>query len=306
MDPGWQPYQDPLMGHPAQFNTALASHPQQLASKYGQSSQSQPPVGYTYEAFQTPGTTSKAPSAGSNSKTVSMASSPTATPRTRDYVTDADTTMEDADPYNRAKYPSRPNHNRASSQFMNQAEESSAARRYSPGNVLSPPMSYPTSPGKSQGSYGFPSAPQSASRRSPAKPEYASPPQGFQSPPCELHLDHLFGHPPFANIWAANRAPRLPPLQAGDLSPDQYYPPSASSHMSPGFGPGSRSPRSGSLPSQAPLVPGRGPVPKFQKIQSVQELKPRMNIQPAYRRANPEGGFISVSPQQTSPCGRFD
>ncbi|CAG8143124.1 unnamed protein product [Penicillium nalgiovense] len=203
-----------------------------------------------------------------------MASSPTATPRTRDYVTDADTTMEDADPYNRAKYPSRPNHNRASSQFLNQAEESSAARRYSPGNVLSPPMSYPTSPGKSQGSYGFSSAPQGASRRSPARPEYASPPQGYQSPP-------------------STRAPRLPPLQSGDLSPNQYYPPSASSHMSPGFGPGSRSPRSGSLPSQAPPVPGRGPVPKFQKIQSVQELKPRMNVQPAYRRANPEGGFIS-------------
>ncbi|KAJ5920574.1 hypothetical protein N7516_011432 [Penicillium verrucosum] len=257
MDPGWQPYQDPLMGHPAQFNTALASHPQQLASKYGQPPQSQPPVGYTYETFQTPGTTSKAPSTGSNSKTVSMASSPTATPRTRDYVTDADTTMEDADPYNRAKYPSRPNHNRASSQFLNQAEESSAARRYSPGHVLSPPMSYPTSPGKSQGSYGFPSAPQSASRRSPAKPEYASPPQGYQSPP-------------------SNRAPRLPPFNPATSAQTR-----------------SRSPRSGSLPSQAPLVPGRGPVPKFQKIQSVQELKPRTNIQPAYRRANPEGGFIS-------------
>ncbi|KAJ5788373.1 hypothetical protein N7457_003363 [Penicillium paradoxum] len=274
MDPGWQPYQDPLMGHPSQFNTGLASHPQQLGSKYGQPPQSQPPVGYTYETFQTPGTTSNPPSAGTNSKTVSMASSPTATPRTRDYVTDADTTMEDADPYNRAKYPSRPNHNRASSQFLNQAEESSAARRYSPGNVLSPPMSYPTSPGKSQGSYGFPSAPQSASRRSPAKPEYASPPQAYQSPP-------------------SNRPPRLPPLQSGDLSPDQYYPPSASSHMSPGFGQGSRSPRSGSLPSQTPLIPGRGPVPKFQKIQSVQELHPRTNVQPAYRRANPEGGFIS-------------
>ncbi|CAG8150237.1 unnamed protein product [Penicillium salamii] len=272
MDSGWQPYQDPHLGHPAQFSTALASHPQQTPSKYGQPP-SQPPVGYTYETFQTPGTSSKAPSAGTNSKTVSMASSPAATPRTRDYVTDADTTMEDADPYNRAKYPSRPNHSRASSQYLNQAEESSAARRYSPGNVISPPMSYPTSPGKSQGSYGFPSAPQSASRRSPSKPEYASPPQGFQSPP-------------------SNRAPRLPPLQSGDLSPDQYYPPSASLHMSPGFG-GSRSPRSGSLPSQPPLAAGRGPVPKFRKLQSVQELQPRTNVQPAYRRANPEGGFIS-------------
>lgn len=90
----------------------------------------------------------------------------------------------------------------------------------------------------------------------------------------------------------ANRAPRLPPLQAGDLSPDPYYPSSAYSHMSPSVGPGARSPQSGSLPSQ---VPGRGPVPKFQQIKSVQELHPRVHTQPAYRRANPEGGFISVS-----------
>ncbi|KAF3386521.1 Serine/threonine-protein kinase ppk15 [Penicillium rolfsii] len=275
MDPsGWQPYQDPLMGQPAQFNSGLASHPQQLGTKYGQPpAQTQPPVGYTYETFQTPGTSSKPPSAHPSSKPVSMASSPTATPRTRDYVTDADTTMEDADPYNRAKYPSRPaHHSRASSQFLNQAEESSAARRYSPMNVLSPPMSYPTSPGKHQGPFGSPSAP-GQTRRSPARAaDYSSPPQGYQSPP------------------SANRPPRLPPLQATDLSPDQYYPPSASAHMSPTYGPGSRSPRSGPMPSQ---VPGRGPVPKFQKIKTVQELQPRVHAQPAYRRANPEGGFIS-------------
>lgn len=191
MDPGWQPYQDPLMGRPAQFNTGLASHPPQLGSKYGQPPQSQPPVGYTYETFQTP-TTSKAPSTGPNSKPVSMASSPTATPRTRDYLPDTDTTMEDADPYNRAKYPSRPNHHsRPSSQFLGQAEsESSAARRYSPMNALSSPTgmsSYPTSPGKSQPSYAFSPTGHPQSRRSPtrAAPDYASPPQGYQSPPCE-------------------------------------------------------------------------------------------------------------------------
>lgn len=167
------------MGRPAQLNAGVAGHPQQLPSKYGQPPQSQAPVGYTYETFQTPG---KTPSAGPNSKPVSMASSPTATPRTRDYVTDADTTMEDADPYNRAKY-SRSQHSRASSQFLSQTEESSAARRYSPMNVLSPPMSYPTSPGKPQSAYGY--SPSGQSRRSPARNDYASPPQGYQSPPCE-------------------------------------------------------------------------------------------------------------------------
>ncbi|KAJ5895273.1 hypothetical protein N7495_006964 [Penicillium taxi] len=275
MDPGWQPYQDPLIGRPAQY-TGLTSHP---PAKYSQPQQSQPPVGYTYETFQTPNTNSKPPSTGPHSKPVSMASSPTGAPRNRDYIADIDTNMEDADPFNRAKYLARPNNaNRPSSQFLSQAEESSAARRYSPKNVLSPPMSYPTSPGKSQGSYGFPSSASGQVRRSPVRTaEYSSPPQGFQTPP-------------------SNRAPRLPPLQSTDLSSDQFYPPSASSQMS-GFGSGTRSPRSGSLPSQAPSlppqVPGRGPVPKFQKIKSVQELQPRVHTQPAYRRANPEGGFIS-------------
>lgn len=171
------------MGRPTQFNPGLASHPQQ---KYNQPSQSQAPVGYTYETFQSPGNVAKSPSAGLNSKSVPMSSSPTATPRNRDYVTDADTTMEDADPYNRAKYPSRPNdHSRASSQFLAQAEESSAARRYSPMNVLSPPMSYPTSPGKSQ-AYSFAPTTPGQSRRSPTRTaDYSSPSQGYQSPPCK-------------------------------------------------------------------------------------------------------------------------
>lgn len=40
-------------------------------------------------------------------------------------------------------------------------------------------------------------------------------------------------------------------------------------------------------------------MPKFQKFKSVQELQPRIHAQPAYRRANPEGGFISVSTVST-------
>lgn len=101
MDSQWQPYQDPLMSRPAQF-----SNGQPVAAKYGGQPQQaqQAPVGYTYEAFQTPALTAKPPTLATNSKPVSMASSPTATPRSRDYVTDADTAMEDADPYNRAKY----------------------------------------------------------------------------------------------------------------------------------------------------------------------------------------------------------
>ncbi|KAL5355936.1 kinase-like domain-containing protein [Aspergillus floccosus] len=274
MDSQWQPYQDHMMGgRPVQqFNHA----PPQLPSKYGaQPQQAQPPVGYTYETFQSPAIAPQPPSLGTNSKSVSMASSPAATPRSRDYVTDADTTMEDADPYNRAKYSTKPNqHSRPSSQFFPQ-EESSAARRYSPMNVLSPSMPYnPTSPGKSQPPYAFPPGP-NQSRRSPTRaPNYASPPQQYQSPP------------------AGSRAPRLPPLQSTELGPDRYYPPSAGSQLNTPFAPDARSPPSAAVSSQPPQ-PGRGPIPKFQKIKSVQDLRPRINMQPPYRRANPEGGFIS-------------
>jgi hypothetical protein len=40
---------------------------------------------------------------------------------------------------------------------------------------------------------------------------------------------------------------------------------------------------------------GRGSVPKFTKCNNVAELNPKVNLQPPFRRANPEGGFISVS-----------
>jgi dual specificity protein kinase YAK1 len=196
MDHQWQAYKDPLAGRPAQFNnTGLTSNPnpQQMPSKYGTQPQpSQPPVGYTYETFQTPGITAKPPSAATTSKTVSLASSPTtATPQSRDYVTDADTTMEDADPYNRAKYPTRPNHHsRPSSQYF-PSEGSSAARRYSPMNVLSPTLPYNSSPGKSGNSYGFPPAP-NQSRQSPTRTStYSSPPQPFQSPPCKSLVNQM-------------------------------------------------------------------------------------------------------------------
>lgn len=39
---------------------------------------------------------------------------------------------------------------------------------------------------------------------------------------------------------------------------------------------------------------GRGPVPKFEKVSNTADLQPKINAQPPFRRANPEGGFISV------------
>ena len=187
MDSQWQAYQDYSVGRPAQFGNGLTSQSQQLSSKYSaQPQHAKPPVGYTYETFQTPSTATKPPSVSSNSRPVSMAASPIATPRNRDYGADTDTTMEDADPYNRAKYPTKSNHqSRPSSQYMPQDEAtpSSAARRYSPMNVLSPSAPYNSSPSKSQASYAFPVR-QSNSQWSPTRTStYSSPPQAYQSLP---------------------------------------------------------------------------------------------------------------------------
>lgn len=42
------------------------------------------------------------------------------------------------------------------------------------------------------------------------------------------------------------------------------------------------------------LTVPRGPVPEFRKLRTPSDLRPKVNAQPAFRRANPEGGFISV------------
>lgn len=176
MDPQWSGYGDSSMGRPGQYENNAGPYPPSMNSNYsGQTQQAQPPAGFTYESYQTPNAATKATTLGTNSHTTSMATSPAATPQSRDYFTDADIHMEDADPYNRTKYPSRLNsHNRPSSQYI-PTEESSAARRYSPMNVLSPTSPYATSPTKSQNPYAAP--PTSGSRQSPTRPSnYSSPP----------------------------------------------------------------------------------------------------------------------------------
>ncbi|KAH8703453.1 kinase-like domain-containing protein [Talaromyces proteolyticus] len=280
MDSQWQAYGgDPSMSRPtSHLDNTPGSYPPRLNTntKYGgqpQVPQAQPPAGYTYESYQSPITAAKATTVGPNSKPDPMTSSPAATPHTHDYIPDADTPMEDADPFNRSKYPTRLTHNpRPSSQYM-PTEESTAARRYSPMNILSPTLPFTSSPTKGQNPFvGSPSGP-SSSRQSPTRAGYASPPQTYQSPP-------------------GSRMSRLPPLQSSDASSEQYFPSSASSLLSAPFGSESKSPRPAPQINHNQL-PERGPIPKFANIKSTQELRPKTHGQPPFRRANPEGGFIS-------------
>jgi dual specificity protein kinase YAK1 len=94
--------------------------------------------GFSYESYQTPTVPSHP-----QSSTASAASTPHLK---HEYTGDGDVAMEDADPYNRMKYPSRPSHSqRTSSQYLPQ-EDSTASKRYSPMKTLSPSSSYAASP----------------------------------------------------------------------------------------------------------------------------------------------------------------
>ncbi|DAA78996.1 TPA_exp: Uncharacterized protein A8136_2781 [Trichophyton benhamiae CBS 112371] len=280
MEPQWQNYSDIPGNKPGQF-TPNTGH---SAVDHGQTHQ--PPRGFTYETYQPPGSVSKVPA---SLRPTSMVPSPSGngngsgTPNTRDL--DHDTHMEDADPYNRAKYSARPpTHQRNSSQYLANEETSSAARRYSPMNIISPTLPYNMSPNAAQNTYAFPPTAKSSSHPSPTtSANNYSASQSYQSPPSAPSRPH---------------APRLPPVQSNDMSPERYYPQSATLQLHSAFGQDSKSHRPVSYQPQSaggsPSVGmGRGPVPKFQSIKCISELQPRINKQPAFRRANPEGGFIS-------------
>ena len=303
MDSQWGQYPDSSTNRQARYSHSYQSTPQQQPREFGAAQQHQAPAGYTYESYQSSAHSSQIPS---------MASSASATPNAREYAGDQDVAMEDVDPYARSKYPSRPTHSqRSSAQYLG-LEESSAARRYSPMNMLSPSSPYTAPPTQSTPSYAPPPQPHS-NRGSPTRPPlYSSQSHNhtssYHASPSECALTLSVDNQSTANaletIARQQQPPLLPPMQSpsDNMSPESYYPPpSAKAQLNAVFGremkPESRSPLNyhpqSSTPSRAP---SRGPVPRFTKVRSVQELRPRVNQQPAFRRANPEGGFISVSP----------
>ena len=294
MDSQWQAYGD--MAASRQTRYPHSNPQQQVRDTSNGIAQHQPPLsGFNYEAYQTPSLPSHPQS---------MAASPIGTPNSRAYSGDGDVAMEDADPYNRMKYPSRINHqHRSSGQYVKQ-EDSSAARRYSPMKALSPSSQYATSPQQpNQGSYGPYSSQSTSARQSPTRHNpYSTPSQNHYTTPSESFklLSVCISSPDIdvnTPFLAARQHPlHLPPLQPGEASPDQYYPNSATAQLNAVFGREAKSPRHLRPPrSLSTLDMPRGPVPRFRKLEKVQDLEPKLNPQPAFRRANPEGGFISVS-----------
>jgi dual specificity protein kinase YAK1 len=291
MDPHWQSPFSNTVNHPTRPGAGgVQVAPLQLGRDTGgQAQQHHISSSYDYDSYQ---------SASAASNGLSMASTPSATSHSNEYNGETDVPMEDADPYNRSKYPSRPVHQRGSSTQYLTHQGSSAAQRYSPMDMLSP-SGYGSSP-KSQSQNSTYQNHSSASRQSPTRQNYfPSASQQYQESPSKsiLSVILLWIYQQYiADVELSFKAsarypnPYLPPIQSPNMDVDPYHSRSAGVLQS------ATDPREIRPPREArQQVPGLGPVPRFQKVQSVQELQPRINVQPPFRRANPEGGFISVS-----------
>lgn len=268
----WSPaYHDPA-GASRRYNGNNQMSPRDYAGQQGQAPVQQAPGGFKYDQYA---------GALSSHATPNPATSPISTPQLRD--NNGDVTMSDAnDPYASIKYPLRPHQSQhvssasatRSSTLHSPAEPSAAAQRYSPMEAMSPTSPY-TKAGASQ--FAAPS-----SRQSPTKaPDFHSP----QSPYYQSSRQSSAQLPPMAPFPAVSDSYQT----AGVLSPGREIWPNDPT-----------SPRR--LVSMAPgSMVSKGPVPEFSKVRTDQDLRPKVNAQPAFRRANPEGGFISVC----IPAGYF-
>ncbi|KAI6251123.1 Dual specificity protein kinase [Erysiphe necator] len=182
--------------------------------------------------------------------------------------------MHDAnESYNGMKYSIRPHEQqefstgRVSSHHTSY-ELSAAAQRYSPMETL-PSNSLYTSPQQTLNHSGPHQSPTQI-RNFPSPSSYTCRSQIRQSQPVNP----------------------LPPR-------DEMYNVSASSSLNSMPVRDPKSPH-GSISQTVQGLPDRNPVPKFVKIRALTDLKPKVNAQPAFRRANPEGGFISPLQALTS------
>ncbi|KAI1822951.1 kinase-like domain-containing protein [Xylaria intraflava] len=255
MDP-WQGYQD-VAGAPRRYNgTSQMTPTREYSQQTGQAHQS---AGFKYDQY----------SGAMNSH---PAQSSVASPLTTSRDGNGDVPMQDVhDPYSVLKYPMRPHHQShlantgRTSNLHSPSEPSAAAQRYSPMEVLSPTSPYGSKATSGQAQYATPHGQRQSPTRSdypPTSPYYGR--QSSQLPPIA----------PFANAQDSYQSPTFPNLD-GTYANDPKSP---------------RRPQ----PAQAPNVPAeRKPAPHFRKIEAPFELRPRINSQPPFRRANPEGGFIS-------------
>ena len=170
------------MNHAGQFGQGITSGP--LHPARDSSGQHLNTAGFGYVQYQ-------AMSSAANNMSVST--TPASTPHSHNYNSEGDVPMEDADPYNRTKYPSRPAHqHRSSSQYITH-EGSAAAQRYSPMNMLNATGQFAPSPkSQPQAPVGYTYQSQTPrSRQSPTRQtQFGSAPQYQESPSKHDFFDY--------------------------------------------------------------------------------------------------------------------
>ncbi|ORX99677.1 kinase-like domain-containing protein [Clohesyomyces aquaticus] len=270
MDSQWSSYaESPVSSRQARYAPHSMTTPQQHSQRDVNIPQQMKQEAYT------------SPAAPSRSGSIAMASSAGPPARAQDYNDgDGDVPMEDADPYKPKYSTSRSNHQHRHSQQLLQQEESAAARRYSPMN-LSPTSPYSGS--TQQGGQNYTSFTPQASQGSRQSPTRNNP---YMSPPNS----NSYYSPPTSRP----HAPQLPPLQSNMSPPENFYPQSATAQLNAVYNREARSPRTANPNApQLPPIGSRTSVPKFTKVLNTADLDPKINTQPPFRRAAPEGGFIS-------------
>lgn len=276
--------QTPLRDQPSSSSAAVS------ASAAPPSANSIPPAGALSAKYDAAYGTPSIASRTANLSLSTPAGSGTHTPRDNNinnsamaynHDMDGDMPMEDADPYNKQKYSRSANRN---SQYLpahaTDDATSRAAARYSPMNT-SPTSPYLPAPQQQAAGGQYSSyTPQQSARQSPNRQNpYASP----------TSSQRYYASPPSS---ARAHSSQLPPLQP-TLSPTGYFPQSATQQLNAVFGREAGSPGNQGYAHQPPSSSSRGSVPQMSKVRNVAELEPRINLQPPFRRANPEGGFIS-------------
>ncbi|KAH6687485.1 kinase-like domain-containing protein [Plectosphaerella plurivora] len=188
--------------------------------------------------------------------------SPNSTPQMRDG--NGDVPMHDAqEPYGGSiKYPMRPHHQSQlsasrPSHLHSPQEPSVAAQRYSPMEALSPTSPYAPKPPAAQGQYASPPS----QRQSPTRQEYTPSNSYFPGRHPSAQLPPISPYGPNLDGFSGSTAPNVDGAYSNDI----------------------KSPRRHVIM----------PVPEFKRLRAPNDLHPKVNAQPPFRRANPEGGFIS-------------
>ncbi|KAF5535597.1 CMGC DYRK YAK kinase [Fusarium mexicanum] len=266
MDPQWQQY--PSANSPG----SSRRHNGNTQAPRDYTNQPPPQSGYKYDQFHggAPVHSAAAPPASAPVGNPNSAASPISPSQMRDG--NGDVAMHDAhDAHAGIKYPMRPLHQTHMSgsrpvNLHSPQESSSVAQRYSPMEALSPTSPY---------------APKSASNS-----QFTSPTSQRQSPTRQPDYSQS---PYFSGARQHQQGQHLPPINPyAPAGHQENYPSSAVGNLDAAFNLDPKSPR-----RPVPQQVTRGPVPEFKQLSSPADLQPKVNLQPPFRRANPEGGFIS-------------